>query len=266
MRAIAILLVCAALAWAQPGRRGRGGPPAHAAPLNPAEVEQGEELYNQSCTMCHGLKGTVGDRAPALAANRRYLRATDAALFDAIKNGIKGTLMPPTPLPDADIGKLVAYIRSLRASAVDAPVNGDLTRGGAVFDGKGACRQCHMVDGRGGLLGPDLSSLGAERSLRYIEEALTRPKAHIPRGYQPVSFVDAEGRRVRAVVKNETNFSLQLLDEAGRLHLLLREEARGLRYEEQSLMPADYDKRLTAGEFQDLLAFLSRRARSRGTR
>jgi cytochrome c5 len=101
LRAIFIAGLCAtslveSLAWMQ-ARRGQGSPMEPSKPLNPVEVEQGEELYNSSCTMCHGLKGTVGDRAPALAANRRYRRATDSALYDAIKNGIVGTLMPPSP-------------------------------------------------------------------------------------------------------------------------------------------------------------------------
>jgi putative heme-binding domain-containing protein len=260
MRLVLTLLVCAAaLAWAQSRRRAEPS-----KPLDPAEVEEGRTIYNRSCTMCHGLNGTVGDRGPALAANRRYLRATESALFDAIKNGIAGTLMPATPLPDADVWKLVAYVRSLRATALDTPVSGDLALGARIFDGKGRCRECHMVNGRGGLLGPDLSNAGAERSLRFLEEALTKPKPNIPRGYRPVSLVTSDGQRVRGVLKNETNFSLQLLDSGGRLHLLLRDELRELQYEEQSLMPSDYDKQLAPAELEGLLAFLSRQARKRG--
>lgn len=235
-------------------------------PLNPAEVELGEELYNRSCTMCHGLKGTLGDRGPALAANRRYRRASESALFDAIKNGIPGTLMPPSPLPDTDVRKLVAYIRSLRATAADVPVEGDAVAGEAVFNGKGRCRECHMQRGQGGLTGPDLSNIGGERSLRFIEEALTVPKEHVPRGYQPATVVTTDGKRLRGVLKNESNFSLQLLDTTGQLHLLTRTEVRELEYEKQSLMPSDYDKRLTKAEFQDLVAFLSRQARDRETK
>ena len=141
---------------------------------------RGEEIYNRSCTMCHGLNGTVGDRGPALAANRRYLRATEAALFEAIKNGIAGTLMPATPLPDTEIWKLVAYVRSLRATALDAPVSGDLGLGANIFDGKGRCRECHMLNGRGGLLGPDLSNVAAERSVRFLKKPSRRPSRISP--------------------------------------------------------------------------------------
>src|SRR5579862_7737090 len=67
---------------------------------SPEVVAAGRELYNASCTSCHGLDGTAGDRAPALAAARRYVRSSDDDLFAAIKNGIPGTAMPPSGLPD----------------------------------------------------------------------------------------------------------------------------------------------------------------------
>jgi putative heme-binding domain-containing protein len=118
-----------------------------------------------------------------------------------------------------------------------------------------------MLNGRGGLLGPDLSNIAAERNARFLRESLTTPKPHIPNGYQPVRVVTADGRRIRGLVRNEHNFSLQLLDTEGKLHLLARNDLRDIEYEKQSLMPTDYDKTLSATELRDLLAFLSRQAR-----
>src|SRR5579885_2321814 len=112
-----ILWLGACCAWAQ-----RAGNPLG---NDPSVIEKGHEIYNRACTMCHGLNGTVGDRAPALAAARRYLRSSDRDLFDAIRNGIPGTLMPPFSMPENDVWSVVAYIRSLRATAIDSPVEGD---------------------------------------------------------------------------------------------------------------------------------------------
>src|SRR5213593_253226 len=112
---IACLAVCLAAGRAQ--ERG-----AAQRAFDEAEVAQGREVYNRSCTICHGIDGSEGDRAPALAARRRYLRASDDELFDAIKNRIGGTLMPPATLPQDDIRKVVVYIRSLRAPASNTPV------------------------------------------------------------------------------------------------------------------------------------------------
>ncbi|MCZ2149093.1 MAG: c-type cytochrome [Bryobacterales bacterium] len=248
------------LAQAQ-NRRGGAGGFAREAPPSQQDVAAGKALYNANCTMCHGLNGEQGDRAPALGARRNYLRRTSADLFDAVKNGIKGTLMPASPLPAADVNKIVAYIRSLRATAADAPAEGNVAGGEAIFNGKGGCIQCHMIDGRGGILGPDLSNIAAERKLDDIQAALTRRKPVIPRGFRPVHLTTLDGREIRGVLKNENNFSLQILGMDGKLHMLPRADVRQLTYEPESLMPSDFDKKLSKVEFQDLLAFLSRQTR-----
>ena len=54
-----------------------------------------------------------------------------------------------------------------------------------------------MLNGRGGLLGPDLSNIAGERSVRFLQESLTKAKPHIPHGYQPVRVVTADGRQIR---------------------------------------------------------------------
>ncbi|HUQ95886.1 MAG TPA: carbohydrate-binding family 9-like protein [Bryobacteraceae bacterium] len=245
-------------------RQRRGGRnafgPRREPPPDAAAAAAGKEIYNRSCTMCHGINGAEGDRAPALAAQRRYLRQTREELFDAIKNGIKGTLMPASPMPEADVRKTVEYIRSLRATAIDVPVTGDVQRGEALFHGKAGCAQCHMVNGRGGLIGPDLSTIGGERKMEDLRNALTQAKPIPPRGYQPVTWKAPDGRTLRGVVKNENNFSLQILGVDQKLHLLLREEIKDLKYEEKSLMPTDVHKKLSRSEFEDLVAFLSRQS------
>ena len=227
----------------------------------PEVISEGRLLYNASCTACHGLDGTEGDRAPALAASRRYLRNSDDDLFAAIKTGIPGTLMPAAGLPDDRTWKIVAYIRSLRATASDEVVEGSPERGTELFHGKGGCVTCHMIRGRGGMLGPDLSNIAAERSIRYLRQALTEPRPNIPAGFQPVRLTMKSGETLDGVIKNENNFSLQVLDRSYALHLLQRDDVAKAEYGSRSLMPYDYGINLTTAELQDLLAFLSRQVR-----
>jgi putative heme-binding domain-containing protein len=224
-------------------------------------IAEGRGIYNQSCTRCHGLNATAGDRAPALAAQREYLRTSEAELFDAIRNGIPGSSMPASTLPDTDIRKVVAYLRSLRAPASEAPAAGDAAHGQEIFRTKGHCLDCHVIRGSGGLLGPDLSNIGAERSLSLIRVALTSTRPNPVHGYRAARIVTTEGTALSGIVKNENNFSVQFLDTAGLLHLFTRDELREITYQEGSLMPGDYDRRLTSTEMQDLLAFLSRLVR-----
>jgi putative heme-binding domain-containing protein len=221
-------------------------------------IAEGRQIYSRTCTVCHGLNGAAGDRGPALGAGRSYVVRTDQALFEAIQNGIPGTAMPSSGLPAAETWEVVAYIRSLRATASDAFVPGNVANGERVFRDKGRCDTCHMIRGSGGISGPDLSNIAGERTVEYIRDALTKDRPDIPRGYQPVEVITADGRRLSGMAKNEDNFSLQLLDKDGRLQLFTSDELREVIHKEKSIMPRDYGKVLAPGEFQDLLAFLSR--------
>jgi len=239
---------------------------------NPQAVDEGRTIYNGRCTACHGPDGTAGERAPGLGASgRRYLRTSDQDLFDAIQKGIASTAMPASGLPDNDAWKLVAYVRSLRGTAIDAPAVGDVAHGEQVYWNKGGCSQCHMLQGKGGLLGPDLSMVANRRKLYSIKDALTKVDHRVGSdggrhevslepsfSYQGVRVTTRDGKTFSGVVKNEDSFSLQMMGTDNELHFFTRDELREVVYEKRSLMPSDYDKKLTPAELQDLLAFLSR--------
>ncbi len=256
---------------AQQGARAGAGP-SNPFRGNEQAVAEGRELYNNSCTACHGPDGIAGELGPALAApGRRYGRRTDSEIFDAIKRGIPGTTMPASTFSDTEAWKITTYILGLRGTAIDAPADGNVARGEQIFMGKGDCTRCHMLKGKGGLIGPDLSTLANRRKLSSIRDALTKVDhrvagdggSHDPAleplsTYKVVRVVTRDGKTIRGVLKNEDSFSLQMLSLDDALHLFDRNELREIVYEPDSLMPTDYDKRLTPEEFQDLLAFLSR--------
>ena len=166
--------------------------------------------------------------------------------------------MPRSNMDPTDIWRVVAYIRSLRATASDAFVAGDLAAGERVFWERGKCGDCHMIRGRGGISGPDLSNSGGERTLAALRDALTKPKLEIPRGYRPVEVTTTDGRKITGIAKNDNNFSLQILDSSDRLQLFTIDELANVTYKPKSLMPTNYDKTLSPAQLQNLLAFLSR--------
>jgi cytochrome c oxidase cbb3-type subunit III len=141
------------------------------------------------------------------------------------------------------------------------PVQGDAAAGEAIFFGKGGCSGCHAILGRGGYLGPDLSDIGAVRRLGEIREAILNPKAEATPGYRPVLIEVAKGERLRGVARHESNWSLQVLDEKGNLHLLHGAEMQKAQFQSRSWMPAAH---LAENEMQDLLAYLARRTLLRG--
>ena len=254
----------------------RGGAAAPANPFagNAAAVQEGEAVYNQNCTMCHGARGAGGELGPALASGwRNDMRSGDAQIFNTVKNGVRGTAMPAWggKLTDDQIWKIAAYIHGLRGTAIDNPLPGDVARGEQIFRGKGECASCHMANGKGGLTGPDLSNIASTRKVNSIHDALTKQDhrifgpggAHIPAlppmdTYPPVRIVTSDGKTHDGVLMNEDGFSLQLLGSDEQLHTFERAKVRSVTRKARSIMPTDYDKRLAPDEFKDLMAYLTR--------
>jgi putative heme-binding domain-containing protein len=155
---------------------------------------------------------------------------------------------------------VVAFVRSLAAPAIDTVVPGNPEAGRRIFFGKGGCAQCHAIAGRGGFLGPDLTDAGTTRSLSQLRESLLDPNKRIVEGFEAVTVTMRDRTRLRGIAKNHDNYSIQLLDSDGKLHLLARADTTKVEIGERSLMPDDFARRLSAEETRDVLAFLSRQA------
>jgi putative heme-binding domain-containing protein len=236
---------------------------------DPAAIKEGASLFRTDCSPCHGLNARGGGRGPDLTSGLWIHGASDAAIFQTISQGVPGTEMPANTFEDSETWTLVAYLRSI-SSGAHAPVAGDRAKGEQIFFAKGQCAQCHMVKGRGACLGPDLTRVGAARSVAYLTESIrepdkelslgmTDPNNHyvIPMEYETVTVTTRDGRRIIGVAKNEDAFSIQMLGQDDELHLFLKKNLSEVVHERRSLMPAYTEQMLGAGELQDLLSFLS---------
>lgn len=210
----------------------------------------------EACSACHGASGG-GGRGPSLVDGFNVLRATEADLFDAIHNGVAGSEMPPFPFPDDDVWNLVGFVRSLSAPAYESPQLGDPVAGGKLYRDVAGCSGCHRIRGEGGVLGPDLTDIGAARRLDQLREALVSPNELIVRGYEAVRLTLPNGTVVRAIAKNRSNHSAQVLDKDAKLHLVRRPDLDRVELVGKSWMPADYVAQLGEKGIDDLLAFLS---------
>ena len=80
--------------------------------------DSGGDLFKQKCSMCHGVdgKGYAALKTPDFTDPKVQASLTDKEITDTIKNGKKGTPMPPfaDKLSDDQISSLVKYIRSLK--------------------------------------------------------------------------------------------------------------------------------------------------------
>lgn len=47
------------------------------------------------------------------------------------------------------------------------------------------CLACHVFQGEGGPIGPELTKIGARRDVEYLRESILRPEAQIAQGFEP---------------------------------------------------------------------------------
>lgn len=113
-----------------------------------------------------------------------------------------------------------------------------------------------MIQGQGGFLGSDLSTYASTRSAKEVLDAITSPANNPAASRQAATAVTRDGRRISGVVRNEDNFSVQLLTREGAFYFLLKSELQSLEFESRPLMPADYGQRLSSGELNDLASYL----------
>ena len=215
-------------------------------------IEAGRELYMGACSGCHGATGE-GSQGPSLLSGRAG-RLSHQAISTIIRKGVTGSSMPDFPLlPTSSVANIAAYVRSLTSPAISAQLPGDPESGRTLFFGDGKCSTCHMLLGQGGHPGPDLSNIGAERSVHQLRESLRKPSARIEHGYRSATAVLPDGSTLRGVARNYNNYSVQILDATGRLHLLERRNLKSLEIPDSSMMPPVTNP-------EDLLAFLAKQS------
>lgn len=136
--------------------------------------------------------------------------------------------------------------------------NGDAARGQEIYRRKElACITCHSIGGAGGLVGPDMLSLGASSPLDYIIQSLLEPSAKIKEGYHTVSIATVDGKVINGVIVREGTDDLVIRDAQNKEVAIPKGDIDERANSPTSMMPADLTSKLPRDEFVDLVAFLS---------
>src|SRR5947207_9797762 len=133
MRLLALLLLALSIEAQEHGQF--SGEARNRAIGDPASIAAGAKLYATSCAGCHGPDGS-GGRGPNLIHRAASNPLSDRTLFSTIRDGLPGTDMPPTKLPDDQTWNLVAFIRVLTGPAVQNTVPGDPSADERIFWGE----------------------------------------------------------------------------------------------------------------------------------
>jgi cytochrome c oxidase cbb3-type subunit III len=233
----------------------------------PGPDDPGRRLFETHCSFCHGPHGE-GGKGPTLAQPTLPRASTDDALLTILRRGIDGTEMPRARMQPEEIQLVAKYVRALGRIAPET-VRGNPQRGAELY-AKGACSQCHTIDGHGGAFGPDLTEIGRRRSAAYLRRALTEPAAEVPQSFNafrsdinlPENFlyvraVPRSGEQVAGVRVNEDTFSIQVRDQTGRLHSFQKSDLTELHKDWGASPMPTFVGVYTADQLDDLVAYLA---------
>ena len=134
---------------------------------------------------------------------------------------------------------------------------GDALRGKAVFEGqRTSCVTCHTVQGRGGRIGPDLTTTGARRTTRDLLEAILYPSSSLARGFETFGVLTNDGKVHTGLILSETIDAIRLRTTQQTEVTVRRSDIEEFQPSAVSVMPTGLDRTMSEDELRDLVAYL----------
>ena len=245
------------------------GIPQALAQNSPSEsFRRGQQLFDSSCSGCHGLDGRGGEHGPNVATSREAEELNYHDILRIVRDGIAAAGMPAfrSKLSEAEMNALVSYVRVLQGKHAATSLAGDPKQGRALFFGRARCSECHMIAGEGGFIASDLSGYGNEHSPDIIRNAILDPNKNLDPRNQTLIVATRAGREFKGVALNEDNFSLQLQTLDGAFHLFAKSTLAKIEREPKSIMPSDYASTLSPSELDDVVTYLASAGRTAVTK
>jgi cytochrome c oxidase cbb3-type subunit III len=218
--------------------------------------QPGAAIFAANCAGCHGADGRGGEHAPNIATAPEVQHLMDRELAAIIRYGISGAGMPAfSSLKPQEVADVVAWLRILQGRGDIVKLPGDPKQGEALFFGKAQCSDCHMVNGKGGFIGSDLSFYGADTKPDQMRALILNPDKNLPADKKATTVVTITGQKLTGLLKINDNFSLSLQTLDGKFHYFPKSELAQVDFGSRSLMPAST---LNSKEVDDLISYLQR--------
>jgi putative heme-binding domain-containing protein len=218
---------------------------------------QGSMLFDSNCGSCHGSDGRGGEHGPDVATAPDVQRLADSDLIAIAKNGVLGTGMPPFGwLGQEKLTAIVQYLRTLQGRQIDIKLPGNPKGGEALFFGGARCSECHMVNGKGGFIGSDLSLYGADESAGQIRSVILDPEGKLPSQKKATTVVTHTGQKFTGMLKADDNFSVSIQTMDGEFHFFQKSQLTHIDLGSHSLMPGNYGSMLNDKQIYDLVSYL----------
>lgn len=174
-------------------------------------------------------------------------RGVQGALEAALKKAGKVKQMD-RPLTAEEMAALVAKVRE----------KGSAERGENVYRRQQLlCQTCHAIGDAGGLIGPNLVSIGASAPVDYLIESLLEPSKKIKEGYHMVVVTTKDGQVVSGGLVQDGDNEVVIRDPANIEHTVSKASIATKVMSPVSMMPPGLTASLREDEFVDLVRFLS---------
>ena len=169
---------------------------------------------------------------------------------------------------DPETAELVALLKGPKANLTTEPLTTWLTRlegqgqpstGERVFfnpHGPG-CYRCHQVEGRGGKIGPDLSTTAKTLTRDRLIESIDDPSQEVAPQFVAWLVARKDGTVFTGTLLDESATGEQTYADAKGERIVVKSgEIEDRKPQNTSIMPADLHATMTTQEFRDLIAYL----------
>ncbi len=156
-------------------------------------------------------------------------------------------------IPEASKKKVVPWI---------PPIEVDPKEGELVFFDETrdvTCSKCHVLNGKGSKVGPELTGIGAVQTPQYLIESVLKPSAVIVKGFETMYLITTDGMAYNGIIKSQSEDEIvMLVDEEGEIveYGFYPDEIAQMQKQDISIMPGNFGDMLTTKEFYGVISFL----------
>ena len=156
-------------------------------------------------------------------------------------------------IPEASKTKVVPWV---------SPIEVDPKEGEKIFFDETrdvTCSKCHVLNGKGSKVGPELTGIGAVQTPQYLIESVLKPSAVIVKGFETMYLITNDGMAYNGLLVSQDEEEVVLMvDEDGKMEefVFYPDEIAQMQKQDVSIMPGNFSEMLTTKEFYGIISFL----------
>ena len=156
-------------------------------------------------------------------------------------------------MADTNVGISQDRAALVKALLPIAKEKGNAQRGKTVFAEN--CAVCHLLNGQGGPVGPELTGINARDRSDILLEILD-PNRSVEANYRMWTVETADGEVISGRLEAETQTTVEILDVAAQKHVIRRNDIETLEVSNNSIMPVGFEA-LPREDLKALIEYLA---------